>query len=274
MASMRSVGPPLINSVLELRAGVEACTLPGVYPFLLLAERGAGQPVLVIPGFTSSDHATFFLRNYLKQLNYDVYGWGQGANQGLVSTVFEALEERLLTIYKDTGQPVSLLGWSLGGFYVRALANKYPDKVRCIMTISTTFALPTPRAVNRVITRLYGYLNPDQQTDEFFISSDMWEATPPMPSTSIYSEGDGVNNWRYCLDQENSLSENVRVYGSHCGLAVNPLVYYLLADRLAQDPARWNPYNRSSALASYRTRLVGGVKETLKELFSLSSKAG
>ena len=53
-------------------------------------------------------------------------------------------------------------------------------------------------------------------------------------ATSIYSRGDGINSWRYCLDREGPLSENVRVYGSHCGLAVNPMVYFVLADRLGE----------------------------------------
>lgn len=256
MVSLRSSGPSLVNSVLEFRAGMEACLLPGVYPFLRLAERGAQQPVMLIPGFTGSDHSTYFVRQYLRGQGYDVYGWEQGPNVGLIASVFAALEQRLQDIFERTGQPVSLVGWSLGGFYVRALANRHPDKVRCIVTIATTFALPTPRAVNRVITRLYGYLNPYQQSDEFFISSDMWEATPPLPATSIYSEGDGVNNWRYCLDKEGPQSENIRVYGSHCGLTVNPMVYYILANRLAQDPAAWQPYSAQQALSSCRARLI------------------
>ena len=260
MVSSRTSGPSLVNSVLELRAGVEACLLPGSYPLLLLAERGEQRPVMLIPGFTSSDHSTYFIRQYLRRQGYDVYGWEQGANVGLIAAVFASLEQRLDDIYQRTGRPVSLVGWSLGGFYVRALANKHPDKVRSIVTIATTFSLPTPRAVNRVITRLYGYLNPSQQSDEFFISSDMWEATPPLPATSIYSEGDGVNNWRYCLDKESPRAENIRVYGSHCGLTVNPMVYYLVANRLAQDPADWQPFSSAQALSTCRARLLNDAR--------------
>ncbi len=241
-------GPSIINSLLEFRAGLEACALPYALPLLMRAGRGDGKPVLLIPGFTSSDNATYFVRRYLQRLGYDVYGWQLGTNNGLSAENFEALERRLAAIYQDTGRRVSLVGWSLGGFYARALANKHSPMVAKLITVGTTFSMPTPRGVNRVINRLYGHLNPYQQMDEFFIGSDLWEYTPAVPSTSIYSKGDGVNNWQYCLDSEGGLSENVRVWGSYSGMTVNPLVYHVLADRLAQDPARWRAYRLPGVL--------------------------
>lgn len=260
MVSNKHGGPSLVNSLLEFRAGFEACTLPGFYPALLLARHNPKQPVMVIPGFTASDHSTFFVRQYLRKLGYDVYGWGQGTNNGLNAASFESLEQRLGDIYQRTGRSVSLVGWSLGGFFARALANSHSDKVCNVITVATPFAMPTPRAVNRVINRLYGHLNPYQQMDDFFVSSDKWEPTPTQPSTSIYSQGDGVNSWKYCLDNEGSRAENVRVYGSHCGLVVNPLVFYVLADRLGQQPENWRPFTESGPrLRELASRLFGAA---------------
>jgi pimeloyl-ACP methyl ester carboxylesterase len=221
---------------------MEACALPYAYSWLLRAPRGEGRPVLVIPGFTNSDNATFFVRGYLRRLGYEVHGWDMGTNSGLSFTTYAALQQRLHRIYESSGQSVSLVGWSLGGFYARALANQQADQVRSVVSVATTFCMPTPKAVNRAITRLYGHLNPYQQTDEFFRSSELWETTPAVPSTSIYSKGDGINNWEYCIDKVSARAENVQVYGSHSGLAVNALVYQVLADRLAQDPATWRAY--------------------------------
>lgn len=237
-------GPSIINSLLEFRAGMEACALPCAYPFLKRAKRGDGRAVLLIPGFTASDNATWFVRKYLQDLGYQVYGWGLGVNNGLSADKFDALEQRLADIYQQRGEPVSLIGWSLGGFYARALANKHNTLVRQLVTIGTTFSMPTPKAVNRVINRLYGHLNPYQQMDEFFIGSDLWECTPAVPSTSIFSKGDGVNNWEYCLDDPGVRAENVQVWGSYSGMTVNPLVFHVLADRLAQGVIGWQPYRR------------------------------
>ncbi len=256
MSDLRRSGPPLLNSVLEIRAGLEACALPYIYPFLLRAPRGEGRPVLLIPGFTNSDNATFFARDYLRRLGYDVYSWGLGANYGLRAETFEKLQQRLRNIHESTGQKVSLAGWSLGGFYVRALANSQAQMVRSIVTVGTTFCMPTPRAVNRVITRLYSYLNPYQQTDAFFLSSDLWETTPSVPSTSIYSKGDGINDWQYCLEKPAPRTENIRVFGSHSGLAVNAMVFYLLSNRLAQQPESWQPYVGPAFLQRARDTLA------------------
>ncbi len=68
----------------------------------------------------------------------------------------------------------------------------------------------------------------------------------PMPATSVFSKADGVVHWRACIEQETALSENVRVWGSHTGMAMNPDVLRVVADRLAQDPECWQKFNRSS----------------------------
>ncbi len=250
MADLSPRRPSLWSSVLELRATLEACALPYAYPFLLRGPEGEGRPVLLIPGFTNSDNATFFARDYLRRLGYEVHCWGQGANNGLRQDTFAALQTRVKEIHRSSGEQVSLVGWNLGGFYVRALANSQPQTVRSIVTVGTSFCMHTPRAVNRAITRLYSYLNPYQQTDEFFFNSELWETTPTVPSTSIYSKGDGLNDWQYCLDEPGPCTENVRVFGSHSGFAVNAMVFHVLANRLAQQPRDWQAYPQSVLLKS------------------------
>jgi pimeloyl-ACP methyl ester carboxylesterase len=168
-----------------------------------------------------------------------------GTNNGLKHDTFKALQERVREIHRSSGEKVSLVGWNLGGFYVRALANSEQQAVRSIVTIGTAFCMPTPRAVNRAITRLYSYLNPYQGSDEFFLGSELWETTPAVPSTSIYSKGDGINDWHYCLDKPGANTENVRVFGSHSGLTINAMVFHVLANRLAQQPQSWRPYPQS-----------------------------
>ena len=45
------------------------------------------------------------------------------------------------------GQPVSLIGWSLGGIYARELAKELPDAARCVITLGTPFT-GHPKATN------------------------------------------------------------------------------------------------------------------------------
>jgi triacylglycerol lipase len=49
--------------------------------------------------------------------------------------------------------------------------------------------------------------------------------------TAIYTEDDGVVDWRYCKTDD--CSANFAVHGTHVGLVFNPSVYRIMADRLA-----------------------------------------
>ena len=67
---------------------------------------------------------------------------------------------------------------------------------------------------------------------------------PPVPSTAIYSKADGVVHWSSCLEYAGERSENIEVLGSHSGMAMNPLVLHVIADRLAQPASQWRPFQR------------------------------
>jgi len=52
---------------------------------------------------------------------------------------------------------------------------------------------------------------------------------------SVYTRADGIVGWSSCRYAVRPRRENVEVRGSHLGLAHNPAVLWLLADRLGQD---------------------------------------
>ena len=68
---------------------------------------------------------------------------------------------------------------------------------------------------------------------------------PPLPTTSIYSRSDGIVAWRCSLNPAAPQAENIEVHASHIGLGLNPLAMMAIADRLAQDPARWKRFDAS-----------------------------
>ena len=67
----------------------------------------------------------------------------------------------------------------------------------------------------------------------------------PVPTTSIYTRADGVVRWADCLNHDTETSENVEVYGSHCGLGFNLAALIVVADRLARytlkEDLKWAP---------------------------------
>ena len=97
---------------------------------MLLAARGDGHPVLVIPGLLAEDASTATMRLYLRTLGYDVHGWRQGRNYGLRPGVQDAMLDLIEELNDTHGRKVSLVGWSLGGLYARQLAKMVPARVR------------------------------------------------------------------------------------------------------------------------------------------------
>jgi len=66
---------------------------------------------------------------------------------------------------------------------------------------------------------------------------------PPVPTTSIYSRTDGIVSWRCSLNEPSAIAENIEVHASHVGMGMNPLALYAIADRLAQQPGHWKPFD-------------------------------
>lgn len=237
--------PSPLLALTELpRALAELGSLGAAAPLLALAPRGDGHPVMVLPGFVTSDISTTVLRRFLTRLGYHALPWELGRNLGpkAIGWTGEKLVARLEEVHRATGQRVSLVGWSLGGVMARQLSRRAPDAVRQVISLGSPFA-GTPRATNvwRAYEALTGQKIDDKDTREQLRES---ATPPPVPSTSIYTREDGVVAWQNCIEPRAAQTDNIEVHGSHCGLGVNPAVLYAIADRLAQAEGAWHPFNR------------------------------
>jgi len=203
----------------QLRAVPEFGAFVASAPFVRLAPRGDGHPVLVLPGLYGGDRSTQPLRWYLRRLGYWVHGWRLGLNQGPDNRTVTGLARRLDEVAERHGKPISIVGWSLGGLYARALSQRSPKSVRLVITMgSPIHAVP-------------------------------WARGPlSVPSTTIFSRSDDVVPVEVALDRPGAQRENVEVRGSHLGLGHNPSVLYVVADRLAQPVGRWAPFEPPAAL--------------------------
>lgn len=208
-------------------------------PILRNAPDGDGHPVLFFPGLVAGDFSTLVLRNYIAGRGYAAYTWEQGLNLGPRPGLVELCVERVQRLREDHSQPVSLVGWSLGGIYAREIAKLIPEDVRQVITLGTPFA-GSPKATNA--WRIYELVSGERVEDAS--QRAQLHKTPPVPTTSIYSRTDGVVAWRCSIEQESDLSENIEVHASHIGLGVNPLALYAIADRLAQPHGSWQRFDR------------------------------
>lgn len=238
--------PPLTLAMTEMpRAMYEMALLPFFAPRLYNAPRGDGHPVLLLPGFLTSDISTYPLRNFLMSLGYETFPWELGRNFGIKSVGLsgEIIRERIEKVADQTGAKVSLVGWSLGGIISRQMARQVPDLIRQVITLGSPFT-GNPKATN--VSSIYEMLTGDVLDQAGIEKRLEEEAEPlPVPSTAIYSRLDGVTAWENCLDAEEGHGcENIEVYGSHMGFTLNPAVWSVVADRLAQAEGEWAPFNR------------------------------
>jgi len=150
-------------------------------------EPGGGKPVVVYPGYLTSDVSSIRLRRSLRQAGYAAYGWELGQNRGARIDLLDQLGARLDTIVQRHDQPATLIGWSLGGIFARELAKLRPDLVRLVVTLGSPFS-GDPRANNA--WRLYELLN-DLPVDRPPIASNLSEK-PPARTVAIWSLRDGI----------------------------------------------------------------------------------
>jgi pimeloyl-ACP methyl ester carboxylesterase len=234
--------PSAFLMLLEGRAPAEFAALVAALPWLSRLPRGDGHPVLVFPGMGASDVTTLPLRRFLQGLGYVTQAWGQGLNFGPRPGVIERSAADLRALAERHGQPVSLIGWSLGGIYARELAKRHPAESRCVVTLGTPFT-GHPRATNA--WRIYELLTGSKVGDESMMAEI--RKAPPVPTTSIYSRTDGIVSWRCSLNEPGPLVENIEVHASHVGMGMNPLALYAVADRLAQPIGEWRSFDASGA---------------------------
>jgi pimeloyl-ACP methyl ester carboxylesterase len=234
--------PGALHMLLESRAPLEWVALLASSPWFARLPPGDGHPVIVYPGLGASDFSTAAMRRFLRGRGYTAYAWRQGVNVGPRVGVLDACRAQLADVSHRHREPVSLVGWSLGGLYARELAKEQPSQVRCVVTLGTPFA-GHPRATNA--WRLYEFVSGQRAHDPAL--QERLAAPPPMPTTSIYSRSDGIVAWQCSLNPEAPHTENIEVHASHVGMGMNPLALYALADRLAQDPSGWRKFDRQGA---------------------------
>lgn len=244
----RSRGPSALHSATELpRVLLEMTSLAYAWPWLGSAPRGDGHPVLVLPGFATGDESTAILRRYLARLGYRPLPWALGQNTGSFE-IQERLVHSFERLTEDCDEKISLVGQSLGGIYARELARQFAGGVRQVVTLGSPFSSTGPESTNALVGRLFQYLSGMSQDDMRDRLLSFAPEPPPVPSTAIYSRADGVVHWSSCLEYEGEQAENVEIIGSHTGMALNPLVFHVLADRLGQPDGEWQPFQRSHGL--------------------------
>ena len=130
------------------------------------------------------------------------------------------------------GEPVTLIGWSLGGVIAREAARHFESRVREVITLGS------PIIGGPKYTAVAGRFANAGGIDLDAFEKEVHERNSRgigQPVTSIYSKLDGVVDWRASIDSYNRQARNIEVRSSHFGIGGNARVWRLIADILAAD---------------------------------------
>jgi pimeloyl-ACP methyl ester carboxylesterase len=250
----------MTSTTLSPSVGAPAWRLLGIEPARAIIEyagmllmnkaalpRGDGHPVVIFPGLAADHRSIGPLKGFCEELGYVACDWGRGFNtgpQGDLDTWLDELAQHVLELTGTRGEPVSLVGWSLGGIYAREVAKKLAGRVRQVITIGTPFAGPADQTH---ASRVYRLLSGQEPALPDAMMARLRTA-PDVPTTSIFSRSDGVVAWQACIqDGDADHTENIEVDGSHCGMGWNPEVLSIIADRLRQPRGAWQRHDRASS---------------------------
>lgn len=193
---------------------------------------GDGRPVLLLPGLFNSDRSNVALLRFLARIGYVPHRWDLGRNFGTrtIGEDGERLIARVAEIAERSGEPVTLVGVSLGGIMARLVAHRRPDLIREVITISAPY-VAHPRSTR--VWRLFEWLTGERVDDARIAALRAEIVAPlPMPATAIWSASDGLVNGLGCKGEDCAAIE---VDSGHLGVQLHPAVLLAVARVLANS---------------------------------------
>lgn len=215
-------------------------------PYALSQPGRHGGPVLLVPGFMAGDGTLSLMSKALRHQGFRTYRSHIRANVGCTLDAAGQLEERLERIVQHRESRVRIVGHSLGGMLARGVAAKRPDLVSGIVTMGSPVLAPGAHHVSLsrsvdMLVRLsragFRGLMAEDCVAGSCARESFGRAQANLPVdvdyTAIYSQRDGIVDWRACVDPA---AIPVEVTASHAGMALDPAVIAAVVEALRPAP--------------------------------------
>lgn len=214
--------------------------------------RGDGSPVVLVPGFFSVGAHLLEMYLWLRRIGYSPFLSSVGINVDCMQVLTQWLENTVVDVHEETGKPVRLIGYSLGGLVARRVALTRPEIVSQLISLGTPIrAMEAHPSIMSAAGFLRKSVEPfwpakagatrglgicHTERCECLADQPQLRYLPPsVHHAALFSHSDGVIPWRNCLEPEPAL--NYEVGGSHIGLVFNPRAYRIIAGLLAEASA-------------------------------------
>jgi pimeloyl-ACP methyl ester carboxylesterase len=221
--------PPL---KLQLRELLSGSYLPDLLKWksIPIPDQINPKTVLIIPGLGGGDLSVFPLKKFLKIQDHQTYSWGLGINHSRLEKLIDPLINRLKDLSDKHGEPVSLIGWSLGGIFARELARNHPQYISSVVTMGSPVIVGPRITALKKLSGIFGWNAAQIEQDMI----ERFETPIECPITAIYSKLDGIVSWQACIDHWSPNVEHHEVLASHIGMGISKDVYQIISDSLAK----------------------------------------
>lgn len=186
--------------------------------------------VMILPGFGSNPIRMRYFARRLEDAGHTVKRWGCGYNWGFSHDLFERLEARLEDLHARAGEPVVLIGWSLGGIYARELAKRRPEAVAKVISMGSPFSVSL-RANN--VWRVY-QLIAGHRVDGPRLAGSL-SRKPPVETVALWSPRDGAISPRSAAGYPGERDKAIALRCSHMGFSYAPEAIRAVARELDAD---------------------------------------
>jgi Predicted acetyltransferases and hydrolases with the alpha/beta hydrolase fold len=182
--------------------------------------------------------------HWLKRIGYQSFYSGIGFNDECPNLLIQRrINQTIDKAIQKAGPKVHLIGHSLGGIMARSVAAQRSDDIASVITLGAPMrglvAHPSVlraaekvrlRIINEHSTGVLPHCYTTRCTCDFANAARASVADTVL-ETAIYTQDDGIVDWRYCKTDEPSA--DFAVHSTHIGMVFNPAVYRIIADRLA-----------------------------------------
>jgi pimeloyl-ACP methyl ester carboxylesterase len=182
-----------------------------------IARAAQPRTVMLLPGFATHPIRMRYMARQLEQAGHRVKRWGLGFNLGPTPDNLAQLERRVSDLAARYGEPVYLVGWSLGGLFAREIAKRQPQAVAKVVTMGSPFS-GSMRANNA--WRAYQFVT-GHRVDNPPVDADI-AAKPPVETVALWSPRDGIVSPRSACGRTGERDRAVALRCTHLGFAYDP----------------------------------------------------
>lgn len=192
------------------------------------ARPGHGEPVLLLPGYGMPGGSMGLLQRYLTRLGYRAEQWTLGTNNGDMKSSLPLVQADIDRLCDASGQPVRLIGWSLGGTMSRECAREQPDKVERIITLGSPVVGGPKYTAFKPMFEKKGF---DLERAASTVLS-RYRKPLTTPVTALYCRRDSIVHWQACIDRFSKNVTHVEIRTPHMAMPFSAEVLKLVHDHL------------------------------------------